>query len=103
MNVRIFILLLITACFGALSTVALWDVGYWGIIEPHFKSWGAAQVFFDLVIVAVLACVWMVHDGKKRGLNPWPFVGITLLLGSFGLLGYLLVREWGPRDREVVG
>lgn len=103
MNVRVIMLLLLTACFGALTAIALWDVGYWGIVEPHFKSWGAAQVFFDLVILALMACVWMVHDGKKCGLNPWPFVGITLFLGSFGPLSYLIVRAWGSGKREVAG
>jgi hypothetical protein len=29
--------------FSALSAVALWQHGYWGIIEPHFRSFGAAR------------------------------------------------------------
>jgi hypothetical protein len=79
--------------FGALSTVALMDVGYLGIIEPHFQSWGAAQVFTDLAIVALLACVWMVRDARERGLSAWPFVIITVVAGSFGPLLYLVTRE----------
>lgn len=69
------------------------DVGYLGILKPHFLSWGAAQVFADLVILAVLACVWMVKDAPQRGLSAWPFVLITLVAGSFGPLCYLAVRE----------
>ncbi len=37
--------------FGALSAVALWQHGYWGILAPHFQSFGAGQVLADLVIV----------------------------------------------------
>ncbi len=61
------------------------DVGYLGILKPHFESWGAAQVLTDLVIVCVLSCIWMVRDPARRGLMAWPFVLITLVAGSFGL------------------
>ena len=87
------VLLIVTVAFSGLSTVALVDVGYFGIIEPHFKSWGAAQVFWDLVIVCALAIVWMIRDARERAANPWPFVVLTLVAGSFGPLSYLIVRE----------
>ncbi len=93
MSSRLILLLLVTAAFGVLTALALLDVGYLGIIEPHFRSWGAAQVFFDLVIVAVLACLWMIGDARERGVPAWPFVLITLVAGSFGPLLYLVVRE----------
>lgn len=93
MNGRFFLLLVVTAAFGALSLVALMDVGYLGIFEPHFQSWGGAQVFADLVIVCLLACIWMVNDARTSGIPAWPFIVLTLFLGSFGPLAYLLVRE----------
>jgi hypothetical protein len=93
MSSRLILLLVVTAAFGALTALALMDVGYLGIIEPHFRSWGGAQVFFDLVIVAVLACLWMIDDARERGSSAWPFIVITLVAGSFGPLLYLVVRE----------
>lgn len=93
MSARLLALLVVIALFGALTAVALLDVGYLGIIAPHFQSWGAGQVFADLVILAVLGCLWMVADGRARGINPWPFVVVTLLAGSFGVLFYLVRRE----------
>lgn len=93
MSLRLVALLLVIALFGVLSAIALMDVGYWGIIAPHFQAWGAGQVFADLVILAVLACIWMVADARERGLNAWPFVAITLVAGSFGPLFYLVMRE----------
>ncbi len=93
MSVRLLLLLATTAAFGVLSAIALADVGYLGIIEPHFQSWGAGQVFADLVILAILACVWMIADSRSSGIHAWPFVALTLVGGSFGVLFYLLWRE----------
>jgi hypothetical protein len=93
MSTRLLLLLVVTAAFGVLSAIAIADVGYLGIIEPHFQSWGAGQVFADLVILAVLACAWMVADARTSGVNPWPFVALTLAGGSFGVLFYLIRRE----------
>lgn len=93
MSTRLIVLLLVLAAFGVLTALALLDVGYLGILEPHFLSWGGAQVFFDLVILAVLACAWIVGDARERGMSAWPFILITLVAGSFGPLLYLVVRE----------
>ncbi len=99
MSARLVLLVAVLVLFGALTAVALMDVGYWGIIQPHFQSWGAAQVLADLVIVAGLSCVWMVNDARSRGANAWPFVAITLVLGSFGPLLYLALRELRSEPR----
>ncbi len=102
MTARLLTLSIVILAFGALSAVALWDVGYWGIIAPHFQSWGAAQVFTDLVILALLACLWMVRDARQHGLPVWPFLVLTLLAGSFGPLFYLVARELrSPRPRSA--
>jgi hypothetical protein len=93
MPARLTLLLSVTALFGLLTAIALLDVGYFGILEPHFRSWGAAQVLADLVIACALGSIWIVLDGRERGISPWPFVVTTLFLGSFGLLGYLIARE----------
>lgn len=93
MSARLLALIVVIGLFGLLSAVALLDVGYLGIFEPHFQSWAGGQVFADLVIMCVLGCFWMVADGRARGINPWPFVVTTFLLGSFGVLFYLVLRE----------
>lgn len=78
--------------FGVLSAAALWHHGYWGILAPHFKSFGEGQVLADLVIALTLAMVWMWRDAKALGRNPWPWIVATLATGSFGPLVYLLTR-----------
>ena len=87
-------LLIITLIlFGALSAVALWQHGYWGIIAPHFRSVGAGQVLADLVIALSLVMLWMWHDAKASGRNVWPWLAATLVVGSFSPLVYLLTRK----------
>lgn len=93
MSARLFALLAVIAAFGLLTAIALFDVGYLGILRPHFESWGAGQVFADLVIVCALACAWMISDARERRLNAWPFVALTFVAGSFGPLLYLVMRE----------
>jgi hypothetical protein len=93
MSNRLLLLIAVFVPFGILSAVALLDVGYFGILEPHFKSWGEGQVLADLVIACTLAIVWMVNDSRTSGINAWPFVVATLFLGSFGPLSYLILRE----------
>ena len=93
MSYRLMSLLAVLILFGVLSALALIDVGYVGIIKPHFRSWGGAQVFTDLVILAVLACGWMRRDARAHGMAAWPFIAITVVAGSFGPLLYLVARE----------
>ena len=93
MSTRFLLLLMVIVAFAVLTVLALADVGYLGIIAPHFQSFGEGQVLADLVIALVLACSWMIADGRTSGLNPWPFVVLTLLAGSFGPLFYLVARQ----------
>ena len=93
MSLRLVALIAVILAFGALSAQALMDVGYLGIFLGPLESWAGTQVLFDLVIVCVLAIIWMVRDAKVSGVNPWPFIVLTLAAGSFGPLFYLVVRE----------
>jgi len=93
MSPRLALLIGVTAAFAVLSALAVIHVGYVETIAMHFQNWGLRQVFADLAILAILACVWMVRDARASGLNAWPFVVITLVAGSFGPLFYLIVRD----------
>jgi hypothetical protein len=87
------LLTIVLALFSALSAIALWQHGYWGIFEPHFKTFGAGQVLADLVIAVSLAMLWMWHNAKATGRNVWPWLALSLVAGSFGPLLYLLTAK----------
>jgi hypothetical protein len=93
MNLRTLALLAVLAVFGVLSAHVMLEVGYLGIWRAGFASWGGAQLLADLVIARSLAALWIHDDARRRGLNPWPFLLLTLAAGSFGPLCYLLARE----------
>ncbi|MBW4980309.1 DUF2834 domain-containing protein [Marinobacter adhaerens] len=57
-----------------------------------------AQVVIDLYILAVLACIWMYQDAKRRGKGLGylvPFFVLTAVFVSAGPLLYLVLRG-GP-------
>jgi Kef-type K+ transport system membrane component KefB len=87
------LLVVVLALFSILSGVALWQHGYWGLFAPAFSSTAAAQVLADLGIALLLFLVWMWRDAARLRRNPWPWLLITLALGSFGPLLYLLTRR----------
>ncbi len=87
------ILIITLIAFLILTALALWHHGYWGILEPHFQSFGAAQVLVDLVIALTLFLIWMWRDARAAGRNPWPWLVLTLLTGSIGPMFYLLVSK----------
>ena len=93
------ILILVLIPFSVLSAVALWQVGYWGLVEPHFKTYGAGQVLADLVIAISLAMVWIWHDAKATGRNAWQWIALSLVAGSFGPLLYLLTQKQVVQSR----
>jgi hypothetical protein len=93
------LLLLILTVFSALTALALWHHGYWGILEPQFKTWGAAQVFADLVIALLLILVWMWRDARAQGRSFWGWALLTLVAGSFGPLLYLVSAE--PKTAQL--
>ena len=100
MSPRMLVLITVIGLFGVLTALALGDVGYFGLFAPGLTTWGGAQVLVDLVILAGLGCLWMIEDGRARGISPWPFVIATLLAGSFGVLFYLVARELRANARS---
>jgi hypothetical protein len=83
--------------FSLLTAYALAQVGYVGIFTYHLPSPAGWQVFFDLVIAVLLACLWIFQDARKTGRNPWPYLVASLFLGSFGVLFYLLLAPSSAR------
>lgn len=84
--------------FLILTLYAVIDVGYIGIFDYNRHSSAGWQVFSDLVIALILVSCWMIKDAKKTGRSPWPWLAITLTLGSIGPLLYLALRPKENRN-----
>lgn len=82
--------ILILIPFSILSLYAVMKVVYIGIFDYHRHSPAGWQVFTDLVIACILLLALIVPEAQRRGINPWPFVLLTVVLGSFGPLAYFV-------------
>lgn len=84
------------AGFGALNIYAL-GMGSWDGLMTYLGSlgpWGTLATV-DLLIALFIAIVFMVQDAAAKKINALPYVLLTLLTGSLGLLIYLS-RFWKP-------
>ena len=84
--------LLLLVPFSAVSAYALMQAGYAGIWLYQFQSAAGWQVIADLVVACVLILVWLVPDARRKGVAVWPFLILTVTLGSFGPLFYLVLH-----------
>jgi hypothetical protein len=89
---------LVLAVFSFETAWAVSQLGYVGFFEQLLSSFAGGLVLFDLVIALSLVMVWMWRDAAQRGATVWPYLVLTLALGSVGPLSYLIVRESALRS-----
>jgi hypothetical protein len=90
---KLFALSLVFVGFAGISAHALAVHGYLGLFETLLATPAGIQVTLDLAIAVALALVWMRQDAKERGLPFWRYAVVSVFLGSFGPLAYLIHRE----------
>ncbi len=100
MSGRQILLWLVLVDFAALSVYAVVQHGYLGVFELALANWATRLLFADLCIALALIALWMVRDARARGASVWPYLAVTLFLGSAGPLLYLIRRE-GSEAREL--
>jgi hypothetical protein len=83
---------LVLAGFGAFSLWVVATEGYFGFLQAAGRERWALQMLLDLVIALTVAIGWMRGDARRRGIAMWPYVIATILLGSIGVLAYLVRR-----------
>lgn len=94
MNTRVLAIIVLIP-FSLLTAYAVIEVGYFGLFDYQFHSSAGWQVLTDLVIALLLVLIWLVADARRNGRNPWPWVLLTLVSGSFGPLLYLVFADKG--------
>jgi len=87
----------------AFTAYSLWVVagaGYLGFLSLAGREPWALQMLLDLVIACAFGIGWMHADARRRGLASWPFVPVVVVLGSIGLLAYVVWRHVAGRSRD---
>ncbi|MGH1374111.1 MAG: hypothetical protein ACRBBW_18870 [Cellvibrionaceae bacterium] len=97
LNSRLLALVLLIP-FSLLTLYAVSQVGYLGIFDYPRHSPAGWQIMADLVVALLLVLVWLVPHARANGRSPWPWVVLTLTLGSIGPLLYLAMT---PKVRPL--
>lgn len=92
------LLLIVTAAFALFTAAIVAETGLLGFYRQLLESPAAWQTLVDIAIALGLVLAWMRQDAQRSGRAFWPWVPVTLVLGSFGPLLYLLRRPAG-RDQ----
>ena len=77
--------------FAGLNAWALATAGWEGLVS-YFTSMGPIELVatVDLILALLIGIVLVARNARERSLDSRPFVLLTLLTGSIGLLLYLV-------------
>lgn len=89
------VLLLITIPFTLLTIYAGYQYGIIGIFKEGLSNSATLQILIDLFICAFFFLAWLKQDTKRMNRNFIFWTIVTLTIGSFGPLLYLLTRKSG--------
>lgn len=90
MNHRRVLAVALLVPFSLISLYAVYRVGYAGILAYALAGPAGWQLAADLVVALILVLAWLIPAARRENRNPWPWVLVTLCLGSFGPLLYLV-------------
>jgi hypothetical protein len=91
---------IVTLAFTGLTVAALMNDGT-DVPATVMHSWANFQIWLDLVIIIVFWIFWMIKDAQAAGRNPWGWVVLALIAGSFSPLLYLIVYGRWPGSDTV--
>ncbi|MGN7855128.1 MULTISPECIES: DUF2834 domain-containing protein [Exiguobacterium] len=87
------LLLVITIAFAVLTAFSIIDFGVLAIFTEATQNTATLQIFVDLILCALFIIVWLRHDTRRTGRSFPLWAIITLAIGAFGPLLYLLTRR----------
>lgn len=91
-RIRPFVLL-VAVLFTAYSTLVAAQHGYTGFLHLAWREPWGMQMLIDLLISLTMVSSLIVVDAQRRKRAAWPWLLVTVLLGSVGPLWYLALRS----------
>jgi hypothetical protein len=91
----------VLADFLALTAYTFYQHGYLGFYALVTANAATVQLLADAVIALSLITLWMWRDARARGVSVFPYVVVTLVLGSIGPLLYLVRRAGDEQVHPV--
>jgi hypothetical protein len=85
--------------FAAFTGWVILRVGYLGFWEWLLATPMGWQILADITIALFLVSSWIRRDAQAAGRRYWPYVALTVALGSIGPLAYLLLRPRAAAER----
>ena len=98
---RLAVLVLALLLFTGYTATVVVQHGPLGFLDDHAVGGWHLQIFIDLVLSATAFLMLAVPDARRRGLSPWPYVVMTVALGSIGIFTYLVRREFAPKPAPL--
>lgn len=92
MNGKRILVGLVLADFLGFTAYVLYTYGLVGWVPMAVANPVTTLVTVDLVLALSIAMGWTWRDARARGVNPVPYLVVTALTGSAGLLWYLFDR-----------
>lgn len=90
---RIPLALVVFVVFTVYSLIVVANHGLSGLIDTHAEGGWAIQILLDLVLALTMFWVVAAPDARARGINFWPYLVLTPLLGSIAPLAYFVHRS----------
>jgi hypothetical protein len=95
--VRLFAIVSVFVVFTAYTVAVMVGHGVLGFLTLAAREPWALQLLVDLLVMLCLFAFWVWRDSRERRLPTWPYVALTLVMGSMGALLYLVHREIASR------
>lgn len=95
---------ILAAGFGAFTAVQIGQEGVIGFFTNHTQNLTGLQVWWDLVMCAMIALFFVAPRARKAGMNmvPWGiFVGLTASIGLLAMCARLFWLERANTQRVV--
>jgi hypothetical protein len=80
---------ILSAAFAGWSLYAILTGGPFGFWVEHTRNAWGVQIWFDLLLAASCALMFMVPEARRLGMHPLPWVVLVLCSGAIGLLAML--------------